>query len=328
MSEVLVLSRRELRTLLTLDVLVPVLERAFVDFANGQTLAYPVVREAVPAHNGIFGIKSGYLRGDELLGLKAGGFWLGNPARGLTAHQSTTLLFDPRTGVPLAVMDGNHITTVRTAAVGAIAASRLARPDAHVAAVLGCGVQGTGQAEALCHVLPITEIRAFDVHPGNLERFVETLRQRPELGVTATRDAETAVRGADVVVTAVGGRTPVLRAEWLGPGMHVNAFGTDTRGKIEIDPDVFKLAALVVDDVEQAKTIGETQHAVAAGLMAPDARPTTLGDVLAGRAVGRRGPGDITLFDATGLAFQDIVAGAIAMRIAGERGLGLRVSLD
>lgn len=328
MSDVLVLSRRELREILTLEVLVPAIEHAFIDFASGRTLAYPVVRETVPAHRGIFGIKAGYLQADELIGLKAGGFWLGNPERGLTAHQSTTLLFDPRTGVPLALMDGNHITTVRTAAVGAIAARRLARPDARVAAILGCGVQGTGQAEALCHVLPIAEIRACDTHPGNLERFVEAFRGREGVRVIAAPEAEAAVRGADVVVTAMGGRTPVLRAGWVEPGMHVSAIGTDTRGKIEIDPAIFARATLVVDDVAQAKAIGETQHAVAAGMLAADASPTTLGEVIAGRAAGRRAPSEITLFDATGLAFQDIVAGAIAMRVAAERGLGRRVSLD
>lgn len=328
MSDLLVISRSELRAHLTLDVLVPALEQAFVDFADGKTLAYPVVREEVPAHRGIFGIKSGYLRADELLGLKAGGFWLGNPAIGLTAHQSTTLLFDPRTGVPIALMDGNHITTVRTAAVGAIAARRLARPDAHVAAVLGCGVQGTAQAEALCHVLPITEMRAFDTHAANLARFVETLGARAGVSVTAVSGAEHAVRGADVVVTAMGGRSPVLLDDWVVPGMHINAFGTDTRGKIEIDPAIFARATLVVDDVHQARTIGETQHAVAAGLVAADASPRTLGDMLAGRAPGRSDATEVTLFDATGLAFQDIVAGAIAMRLAAEHGFGRRISLD
>lgn len=328
MSELLVISRGELRAHLTLDALVPALEQAFVDFADGKTLAYPVVREEVPAHRGIFGIKSGYLQADELLGLKAGGFWLGNPAIGLTAHQSTTLLFDPRTGVPIALMDGNHITTVRTAAVGAIAARRLARPEAHVAAVLGCGVQGTAQAEALCHVLPITEIRAFDTHAANLARFVETLGARAGVSVTAVSGAEHAVRGADVVVTAMGGRSPVLLDDWVVAGMHINAFGTDTRGKIEIDPAMFARATLVVDDVHQARTIGETQHAVAAGLVAADASPRTLGDILAGRAPGRSDATEVTLFDATGLAFQDIVAGAIAMRLAAEHGFGRRISLD
>jgi hypothetical protein len=121
----------------------------------------------------------------------------------------------------------------------------------------------------------------------------------------------------------MGGRSPVLLDDWVVPGMHINAFGTDTRGKIEIDPAIFARATLVVDDVHQARTIGETQHAVAAGLVAADASPRTLGDMLAGRAPGRSDATEVTLFDATGLAFQDIVAGAIAMRLAAEHGFAV-----
>ena len=328
MTEILILNRAELQQLLTLDVMVEALEKAFVAFADGRTLAYPVVREEVKGHRGIFGIKSGYLQDEQVIGLKAGGFWLDNPAAGLTAHQSTTVLFDPRTGVPTAVMDGNHITTIRTAAVGAIAARVLARPDSHVAAILGCGVQGTGQADALCHVLPIREIRAFDVSTANLDRFAASLRRREGVTVTKASSAEAAVRGADVVVTAMGGREPVLRSEWVTSGMHVSAFGTDTRGKIEVETSLFSRVTLVVDDVAQANTIGETQHAIATGLIKPDAIHTTLGEILAGRKTGRARADEITLFDATGLAFQDLIAGSLAMKRAGEEGLGRYVSIS
>src|SRR6187549_1433824 len=115
MGEVIVLNRAELQKLLSLETVIPVIEKAFVAFANGRTIAYPVVREQVSAHRGIFGIKSGYLIDEEVIGLKAGGFWLDNPKRGLMAHQSSAIMFDPRTGLPTAFMDGNHITVVRTA---------------------------------------------------------------------------------------------------------------------------------------------------------------------------------------------------------------------
>ncbi len=328
MTEILILNRTELQELLTLKVMVPALEKAFVAFADGRTLAYPVVRDEVKGHRGIFGIKSGYLLDDQIIGLKAGGFWLGNPGKGLTAHQSTTVLFDPATGVPTAVMDGNHITTVRTAAVGALAARALARPQSRVAAILGCGVQGTAQAEALCHVLPIREIRAFDVSLLNLEAFATKLAGHAEVKVVIAASAEAAVRGADVVVTAVGGRQPVLLSEWVTAGMHVNAFGTDTRGKIEIETRIFARATLVVDDVVQATTIGETQAAVEAGLIAREGPWTTLGEVLAGRKPGRSRADEITLFDATGLAFQDLVAGSLAMSMARERGMGCHIALS
>ena len=178
MADVLILNREEMESLLTLEAVVPVIEKAFVAFADGRTVAYPVVREEVRAHRGIFGIKSGYLMDEEVIGLKAGGFWLGNPERGITAHQSTTVMFDPRTGLPTALMDGNHITTIRTAAVGALAARCLARKDARVAAVLGTGTQGIGQAEALCHVLPIETIRAYDPFPRNLQSFTDVFQAR------------------------------------------------------------------------------------------------------------------------------------------------------
>lgn len=328
MSDILILNRAELRQLLTIESLMPALEKAFIAFADGRSLAYPVVREEVAGHRGIFGIKSGYLLNDQVIGLKAGGFWLDNPERGLTAHQSTTLLFDPATGVPIALMDGNHITTVRTAAVGALAARALARPASSVAAILGCGVQGTAQAAALCHVLPIREIRAFDIKASNRDTFAAALALRPDVTLIQSDSAEAAVRGADVVVTAVGGRQPVLFSDWVGSGTHVNAFGTDTRGKIEVETRLFARVRLVVDDVTQATTIGETQAAVEAGFVRREGPWTTLGDVLSGRRPGRVSSDDITLFDATGLAFQDLVAGSLAIRLAGERGMGQRVALS
>lgn len=328
MADILILNRSELQELLTLDVMVPALEKAFIAFADGRTLAYPVVREDVMGHRGIFGIKSGYLLDDQCIGLKAGGFWLDNKAKGLTAHQSTTLMFDPATGVPTALMDGNHITTVRTAAVGALAARALARPESRVAAILGCGVQGTAQAQALCHVLGIREIRAFDLVAENVAAFSAAFAGDASPNVIAAASAEAAVSGADVIVTAAGGRSPVLFADWVKPGVHVNAFGTDTRGKIEIETELFRRATLVVDDVNQATTIGETQAAVAAGIVRADGPFTTLGDVLAGRKPGRTRADEITLFDATGLAFQDLVAGSLAISLARDRGLGRFVTLS
>ena len=327
MGEVLVLNRAELQQLLSLETVIPVIEKAFVAFADGRTVAYPVVREQVSAHRGIFGIKSGYLMDEEVIGLKAGGFWLDNPKRGLMAHQSSAVMFDPRTGLPTAFMDGNHITVVRTAAVGALAARVLSREDSRVAAVLGCGAQGTGQAQALLQVRGIREIRGFDALPESAERFAATVGSSG-VKVTIAPSAEEAVRGADIVVTATPGKEPVLRADWVTPGMHVSAFGADTRGKIEVESALFTRARVVVDDVTQATTIGETQHPVAQGLIKVEDIAATLGEVLAGRKRGRTRADEVTLFDGTGLAFQDLVCGDLAVRLAATRGLGTRVKLS
>ena len=327
MAEVLIINRSEMEKLLTLESLLPVIERAFVAFTDGQTVAYPVVREPVSAHRGIFGIKSGYLIEEGVIGLKAGGFWLDNPDAGLTRHQSTTVMFDPATGLPTAFMDGNHITAIRTAAVGALAARELARPDARTAAILGCGMQGVGQAEALCLVRPIEEIRAFDIVPENVERFGESLRPSG-VEVKACNNALEAVRGADIVVTVTPAKEPILCSDWIKQSMHVSAFGSDTRDKNEVEAGLFRRAKVVVDDVTQATTLGDTHHAVDQGLFHADDIHATLGEILAGRKKGRTSDEEITLFDATGLAFQDLVAGALAVKLAAEQGVGTRVSLD
>jgi alanine dehydrogenase len=328
MAEILILNRAELEELLTLDTMIPAVEKAFIAFAEGRTKAYPVVREKVQHHKGIFGIKSGYLMNEEVIGLKAGGFWLDNPSKGLTAHQSTTVMFDPTTGQPTAIMDGNHITTIRTAAVGALAARLLCRENVKTAAVLGCGTHGTGQAKALCHVRSsIESIRAYDVERENLERFARNLGARG-LDVQTTQSAEKAVRGADVVITATPGHDPVLWADWIEPGMHVSAFGSDTVGKVEVEAALFERARVVVDDIDQAITIGETQHAVKQGIIQREDIHATLGELLVGRKPGRTTDDEVTLFDATGLAFQDLIAGYLATRLAGERGMGQRVKIS
>jgi alanine dehydrogenase len=327
MAEILILNRSELEELLTLDTMIPEIEKAFIAFADGRTKAYPVVREKVQNHKGIFGIKSGYLMDEEVIGLKAGGFWLDNPKKGLTTHQSTTVMFDPTTGQPTAIMDGNHITSIRTAAAGALAAKHLCREDTKRAAVLGCGTQGTAQAEALCHVRPIEEIRAYDVELENLERFAQRLRDR-DVEVTTTQSAEKAVRGADAVITATPGHDPVVWSAWIEPGMHLSAFGSDTVGKVEVEAAVFPRATVVVDDLEQATTIGESQHPVAQGLVQKEDIHATLGEILAGRKPGRTADDEITIFDATGLAFQDLIAGYLAVRLAEGRGLGKRVKIS
>lgn len=327
MAELIVLNHKDLQQLLSLETVIPVIERGFVALADRRAVMYPVIREQVSGGRAIFGIKSGYLIDEDVVGLKAGGFWVDNPAAGLAAHQSTTLIFDPRTGLPTALMDGNHITLLRTAAVGALAARHLSSEAARVAAVVGCGTQGTAEAEALRHVRPIAEIRAFDAVRTQAERLAEALRARG-VAVHVAGDAEEAVRGADVVVTATPGNAVVLRAEWVRPGMHVSAFGTDTAGKVEIESALFAKATVVVDDIAQATTIGETQHPIAEGVIRVDNIHGTLGGILAGRKPGRVRPDEITLFDATGLAFQDLACGRLALQLAASHGVGQRVLLS
>ena len=328
--DVLVLGSAELRALLTLDVVVPVVEAAYVASSRGEATVYPVVREVLPGGMGVFGIKSGYWPDRDTLGLKVAGYWPGNRARGLDNHQATVVLVDPSTGMARAVIDGNVITYIRTAAAGAIGAQRLARPDARRAVIIGTGVQGEAQARALAWWKPGLEILAFEPldepDRSRARDFAERL-VRDGIDCRSAASLPAAVAEADVVVTATPSNQPLIARAWLRPGTHVNAMGADTRGKQEHDVETLRDARVVVDDWRQARDLGECQHGIAAGLF-QDARPATIGEVIAGAAPGRQSPDELTLFDATGIALQDLAAAELAYRLAGERGLGTIISLD
>lgn len=324
--EVLVLSGRDVARALTLERCVDAVAEAFVAHHRGEGRAYPVVREVLPM-GGIFGVKSGYLATADALGLKAGGFWASNAEAGVPTHQSAALLFDPATGQLRAVLDANVITVLRTAAAGALAARELAPPDTRVAAVIGAGTQAIAQTHALKWARPaLATVRVFARGDASYRRFRE--------GVAALRvevepclSIESAVDGVDAIVTATPSWRPLVRREWVSPGAYVAAFGADTAGKQELDPELLRDALVVVDDWEQARTIGECQHAHRLGFLPREAVHGELGAVLAGELPGRRDDSRVTVFDSTGIALQDLAASVAAIEAASELGLGRRVRL-
>lgn len=328
--EVLVLSGSTLRSLLSLDDVVPAVERAYVAAAQGEASVYPVVREALSNDAGVFGVKSGFWPASDALGLKVAGYWPGNRARGLDNHQALVVLIDPRTGVARAVLDGNFITFIRTAAAGAIGVRHLARSGARSAVIVGTGVQGEAQARALAWWQPEAAISVVEPLDDSGQTLARSFcRRLVDQGIACTPAASLgdAVAAADVVVTVTPARSPLVERQWLRPGTHVNAMGADTKGKQEHEVATLRDAHVVVDDWRQASELGECQHAVAAGVF-DGGRPDTIGDVIAGRGPGRRSEEELTLFDATGLALQDLAVADLAFRSATDRGLGTWVDLD
>lgn len=299
-------------------------EQTFIAFDRGDALPYPVVRESLGYRRAVFGVKSGFDRSAGVLGLKAGGYWPENAASGLTNHQSTVLLFDPETGKPLALVGGNYLTGVRTGAASAIATKHLARRDARVLGLIGAGVQSGHQVRAALAVRPLTAVVAWDPSAANLEALGQVVRS---LGIDyrAAASAEEAVRAADILTTVTPSTSAIVMTDWVRPGTHVNAMGADTVGKQELAADLVAACRVIVDDSAQAITIGECQHAFAQGRLPRDAL-TTLGSVASGRCPGRRDETEITLFDGTGIALQDLAPAAAAVRRARERGLGIEVA--
>lgn len=319
-SRLLLLDRNDVERLLRpADVMVAVKE-AFVLHSEREGRVFPVIRESL-ATGGVFGIKSGDVPSQGLLGFKAAGFWPDNRKQGGEPHQATVLLMDPATGRPLCVIDGNAITTLRTGAAGAWGLKTLARADSTSVCVFGAGVQAAVQLRfALDHFPAISQVRYVthdSVRNPHFEAMFSTYAARCDIRIAA--DKNDAVAASDIVITATPGTGALFDAQAVQPGTHLNCVGADTRGKRELPDGVLARARLVVDDRDQAQQIGETQWA-------PQTSCVELGDLLTGKAALQRAPTDITIFDMTGLALQDLTVARGLYRRAVEEQAGSSIA--
>jgi ornithine cyclodeaminase len=316
-AQLLLLDRDTINDLLTPDMALTAVSTAFTLQGSQQGRIFPVVREAL-ATGGVFGIKSGDIASQDVLGFKAAGFWPANRALGGEPHQATVMLFDPATGRPRCIMDGNAITTARTAAAGELGLRMLARQDSETLCVFGTGVQAAAQTAAALRALPsLKEIR-YVSHSGAQDAGFEAKFSawgQPEHAA----DADAAVAASDIVITATPGRGPLFSAGAVQPGTHINCVGADTRGKRELPEGLLQQARIVVDDQAQASALGEMQWATGLACV-------QMGDLLAGHASFTREPSDITIFDMTGLALQDLVLGEYLYKAAQGTGAGLNVA--
>jgi ornithine cyclodeaminase/alanine dehydrogenase-like protein (mu-crystallin family) len=325
---VLVLSRRDVADLLTLPDCIAAVERAFRLHADGASLGPAVL--GVPAGAGGFHVKAAGLRGDRsYFAAKTNGNFPDNPRRsGRPAIQGTVVLADAVDGTPLAVIHSGSLTALRTGAATAVAARLLARADARIATLVGCGAQGDVQLDALAAVLPLQRAWVLDLDPGRAEAAAARATARLGIPVEATTDLRAALRASDVCATCTPARGALVSAADVAPGTFIAAVGADSQGKQELDPALVAAATLVVDVVEQCAEIGELQHALAAGLMTRQQVHAELADVVAGRRPGRSRPDEITIFDSTGTALQDVAAALAVYEQARARGRGTEVALD
>jgi ornithine cyclodeaminase len=320
----LIISEDLARELVGLDEAIEAVAATFRAMATGQARNYPVVREMVGMADAVFGVKTGADTTAPILGLKAGGFWPGNMARGLTNHQSATLLFDPATGRASALVSANYLTGIRTGAASALATRSLSRPEASVLGIIGTGAQSAHQLAATARVRGLTRVHAWDASVDNAARFAGVVAALG-LDYAAEPDPEAVANAADIIITVTPSQKPILRRHWIRPGTHISAMGADTKGKQELATDLVAHARLFVDEAAQSVSIGEFQHAFAAGLITQDSL-TPLGAVLNGTAPGRLSAEEVTIFDGTGVSLQDLVVADLAVRRALETGRGTQVA--
>jgi ornithine cyclodeaminase/alanine dehydrogenase-like protein (mu-crystallin family) len=331
---VLVLSHDDVVEALTPEDCLAAVEAGLAARARGEAEMPLRLMMAPPAAAGLLGLMPAWgadataADPKPVFALKAVCVIPDNPKRGLDAHQGTVTLFDGATGVPTAILDASAVTSIRTAAVTALATRELARRDARELAILGAGVQAAAHLDALLRVRDFAAVRVYAPTAAHVRDLIDG---RPDVATElgAAESAEAAVRGADVVVAVTNAREPVLRREWLAPGAHVNAVGASAPAFRELDTATVADAELFVDSRESLRAeAGEFQLAVREGAIPGlEHVRAELGEVLVGARPGRSGPEALTVFRSLGIAVEDLAAATRAVGVARERGLGVEVPL-
>jgi ectoine utilization protein EutC len=322
--EVTILTEADLRGLVKLDLAaVDVVERAFAALASGKVVMPPILSMALPEANGEVDVKTAWIPGFDGFAIKVSPGFFDNPKIGLPSLNGLMILFSARTGlVEALLLDNGYLTDVRTAAAGAVAAKHLAPSRVTVVGVLGTGVQARLQLQAAHLVRPFERVLVWGRDAAKAQACARDIAG--ELGIVASYEADPArlVAASQLVVTTTPAEEPVLKAEWLHPGLHITAMGSDQAGKNEIEPAALASADLYVcDRVSQCETLGELRSAIAARLWTRG-MPTELGEIVAGSKPGRTSDEQITICDLTGTGAQDTAIATFAVDAARKAGVG------
>lgn len=320
----IIVPEREIPDLLTREASYEAVEKVFAAMAAGDAWNFPVIREAIGHEDALYGFKGGFDRAGGALGLKAGGYWPNNlDKHGIINHQSTVFLFDPDTGKVAAMVGGNYSTALRTAAASSISINHLARRDAKVMGMVGAGHQAKFQLRAALEHRDFEKVIGWNLHPEMLANLEEVAA---EAGLPFEAVALEGLTEADVIISITSSFAPILLAEHVSPGTHIACMGTDTKGKQELAADLVASATLFTDEIAQSVSIGECQHAIAAGLIGA-ADISQIGAVINGTHPGRRSEDEITLFDGTGVGLQDLAVSAALVDLAIAKGVAIEVDL-
>lgn len=321
------LSAEAVRKTLSMPEAIRAVEEAFLQLSSGRAIVPLRAAIALPDREGGALFMPVYLPASEQIGVKAVSVFAENRRKGLPAIQALFLILDGRDGRPLAVMDGESLTALRTGAASGLATRLLARSDARVAAVIGSGVQGRTQLEAVCAVRPIERAYAVDIDREEAESFAREMSDRLAIPVTAAQ-AERALPDCDVLCTATPATEPLFSDELLKPGLHINAVGSYKPEMCEIPGETVARARVIVDSRAACTAeAGDLIRAIEAGLIDESHIHAEIGEIAAGAREARASEEEITLFKSVGNAVQDLSAASRALRRAEELGLGVEISL-
>lgn len=303
----LLLNKDVVRGLIGMTEVIGAVEEAYKAFSNDQVEQPGYVGLHLPSLRGEIDFKLGYYKANEIISMKAhsGGF-TNNPAEHAVPNSmGTILLFDARSCALICIMDGSLITGLRTGAAGAVSVKALARKNARTITSIGTGNQARMQIRAINEIMKIEQIHAWDSTQETSSKYKADIEREFGIPVIVASSNKEAVEQADILITTTRGKGSLVEADWVKPGTHIVAIGTDQRGKQELDPEIFRNAKVVVDSISQCTKKGETWHPLNKNIIAKDDIHGEIGEVLLGRKPGRESDDEITIFDSTGMAIQD-----------------------
>ena len=322
------LTEQQVHSLLPMTDLIAAMESALAKFSAGEVLQPVRSVLTVGPTKAYFGLMPAYVPSPASLGAKVVTVFGENHKKQLPSHLATILLLDPETGSLVALMDGRYITEARTAAVSAVSARFLARANAGRLSIIGSGVQARSHLEALQHVRQLKDVRIWSPRPQSRQQFVDDMSPRLPVPIVATETAEAAVRDADLIVLATSSKTPVVQSAWVGRGAHVMCVGACRPDQREMAPELVQRGRLYVDSRAAALVeSGDVVMNIAEGYFDASHVRGEIGELVLGRAPGRKNDADVTIFKSLGMAVEDVVAADLVFRRASETGAGTELTL-
>lgn len=339
MYKLRILSQEHTEQVLDLSTVIADIEKVYTMKAHQKGQLFPMVFHEFNPGVADMDIKSGALEEAGIWGLKVVSWFGENAAKGLPLLSGTVLVYDIHTGVPIGILSAEHLTAMRTGAAGAIGAKILAKKSSKNLLIIGAGHQAPYQIAATLLVLPeIKTVRVFDPKDeNNAKKLVSEIRSKldeffhvpyhPDLSFQTVDDLQDATGDSDIIITVTPARQPIIMKDWVKEGTHFSCVGADMSGKQEIDGSIFADAKIFVDDYIQAINVGECEIPLKEGIISEDSIIGEIGEVINGTKTGRTNDKEITIFDSTGIALQDLMVSSSALKVAEEKNIGTVVEL-
>lgn len=323
-NHILWLNQKEVESLLDMKGTLMVVEEAFRQHGLKKVQMPPKLYLYFKKHNGDLRTMPAYLEEQDITGVKIVNVHPDNPKKGFPTVMALVVLNSTETGAPIAVMDGTYLTDMRTGAGGGIAVKYLARKNSKTVGFVGTGNQARTQLLAINEIIDIEEVKATSTSEKHALAFKEEMEKRIKCDIIPKKSIRE-VCDCDILVTTTPSREPIVMNEWIAEGTHINAIGADAAGKEELDPLILKRAKIVVDDIPQASHSGEINVPLSKGLLMVKDIFCELGEVITGKKKARTKDSDITVFDSTGLAVQDVATANMVYRKALEKKIGMKL---